>query len=94
MLDLDKSHNLEKQDCSRYLQLRHYFDKIIKTTEEKGMSLMKIFIDAYKVNTKTKLISRIYFCLQSERGLSTTYIKSKWEKEANIKLTKEDWLKM
>lgn len=32
------------------------------------------------------------YCLQMERGLSTMYVKSKWEKEANTKLTEDDWL--
>lgn len=56
------------------------------------MNLIKIFTNAYKGNNNKKLLSRIYSILQSETGLSTTYIKSKWEKEANIKLTNEEWL--
>lgn len=38
-----------------------------------------------------KPISRLYSCLQSGRKFNTTYIKVKWEKEAQIIITDEDW---
>ncbi len=56
------------------------------------MQLIRISINVHKGNTNRKLISRIYSSLQLERGLSTMYIKSRWEKEANIKLTEGEWL--
>ena len=64
----------------------------MKQIGEKGMSLIKIFIDAYKGNSNRTLISRIYSSLQLERGLSTLYVKSRWEKEANVALTEDDWV--
>lgn len=38
------------------------------------------------------LISRIYSWMHSAKSHSTTYVKSKWEKEADKTLTEEDWL--
>lgn len=73
---------LEKEDFFRYLQLRHHFDKHIKTIGEKGKDLIRIFIDAYKGNINRKLISRLYLCLQLDRGLSTMYIKKRWGKRS------------
>lgn len=89
---LRKKHNLEKQDLFRYFQLRNHFDKNIKTTGEEGMNLIEIFTKAYKGNLSRKLISRIYLALQMNRGFSTMYIKSRWEKEANIQIPEDDWL--
>lgn len=86
----DKYH-LDKQDFFRYLQLRHYFDKTIKPNDEEGMYLINVFIDAYKGKIGRKLISRIYLALQQNRGHSTLYIKTKWEKDADITLTEDDW---
>lgn len=55
------------------------------------MSLIGI-LKMYKGKTNRKLISRIYSALRMDRGLSSMYIKSKWEKEANMQLTEDDWL--
>lgn len=85
------TYNLGKEDFFRYLQLRHHFDKHIKTNGEKGKDPIRVFIDAYTGNTKRKLISRFYSCLQLDRGLSTMYVKKRWEKEANIKVSEYDW---
>uniref|UniRef100_A0A3B1IMJ8 Reverse transcriptase domain-containing protein n=1 Tax=Astyanax mexicanus TaxID=7994 RepID=A0A3B1IMJ8_ASTMX len=88
---LTKKYSLEKQDFFRYLQMRSYFEKNIKTVGEKGLTLIKIFTDSYKGNTNRGLISRIYSSLQLEKGFSTMYVKSRWEKEANVMLTEDDW---
>ena len=56
------------------------------------MNLIDIFVNTYKGNSSRKLISRFYSALQEDRGLSTMYIKSRWEKDANIQLTEDDWL--
>lgn len=86
------NHNLEKQDFYRYLQLRHHFDRDIKNNKGTEMSLISIFIEAYKGSTHKKLVSRIYSKLQSNRNHSTLYVRDRWEKEANIVLTEEEWL--
>ena len=89
---LSKTYHLENCDFFRYLQMRHHFKTNIKTIGERGMHLIKIFIDAFKGNSNRKLISKIYPSLQLEMGLSTLYVKTRWEKEANIALTEDDWL--
>lgn len=55
---------------------------------------MNIFTDAYKGITHNKPVSRIYLSIHSSKNHSTLYIKEKWEKEANITLTEDDWVKM
>lgn len=52
--------------------------------------LIIIFVNAFGVKTNTQQISCLY--KQSGRNTSILYIKSKWENEMNIKLTKNDWL--
>lgn len=86
------TYNLGKEDFFRYLQLRSHFDKPIKPIGEKGRDLISVFIDVYKGNTNRKLISRLYSCLQLDKGLSTMYVKKRWEKEANIMISEDDWL--
>lgn len=89
---LRNTFNLEKYDFFRYLQLRHYYNKNIKWTTERGLSVVKVFMEALKGNAIRKLISKTYTSLQLERGHSTAYVKTRWEREANIKITEEDWL--
>ena len=64
----------------------------MRTTEEGSSDLINILIEAYKSKLNRKLISKIYTCLQSFSGTSTLYVKSKWEKEAKITLSENDWL--
>lgn len=66
--------------------------KNIQTYGEEGTTLLRIFTNACKDNSKRKLISRIYSALQLNRGLSTTYIKARQEKEVNVQLSEHDWL--
>lgn len=83
---------LDKQDFYRYLQLRHHFDKDIKILKEGDRDLINIVSDAYKGKVHKKVVSRIYLCLQSNKKMSTSYVKCNWEKEANITLTEDEWL--
>ncbi len=62
---LQEKYNLGKQDFYRYLQLRHHFDRNIKTSDECDRDLINIVIDAYKGKIYKKVISRIYLCQQS-----------------------------
>lgn len=75
----------------RYLQLRHNFNTDIVSKEKQP--LVQIFINACK-GKLTKQISMTYSILQTERKLSTTYIKLRWEKEAGINPSEEDWSKI
>ena len=38
------------------------------------------------------MVSRIYLRLQLYKKSSTSYVKCNWEREANITMTKDDWL--
>ena len=87
-LHLQESHKLDRQDFYRYLQIRHHFDRKIQIDDEADLDLVKICIDAYRGKIRNKLGSRLYSCLQH----STLHIKTKWEKEANITLTEDEWL--
>ena len=87
---LDK-HQLGKQDFYRYLQLRHHFDKDIKV-ERMESDIINVIMAAYKGESTKGLISILYSSLQSVKKHSTSYVKAKWEKDANITLEEDDWL--
>ena len=89
---LQENHDLGKQDFYRYLQLRHHYDRNIKSLKEGDTDLINIVIDAYKGKIHKKVVSKIYLCLQTHKRMSTSYIKCKWEGEANITLTEDEWL--
>lgn len=82
---------LEKRDFYRYLQVRDYFNKKIKSMEVKECYLVNIFCNAYKIGDNKKLVSRLYCSMQASKNLSTEYIKQKWEKESDSQITEEDW---
>lgn len=89
---LKDKYDLENQDFFRYLQVRAHFNCGVSTTEESSSDLINILIEAYKSKLNRKLISKIYTCLQSFSGTSTLNVKSKWEKEAKITISENDWL--
>lgn len=67
---LTVTHNLDKQDFYRYLQLRHQFNNNIKITESNGPNLINLYIGAYKGSTPKELVSRIYSCVQLSKNHS------------------------
>lgn len=88
---LKREFDLENKDRFRYFQLRDFYEKGIK----KGIiqwdnAVLKVFTDAYK-HTPTKIVSKIYNGLQNHMGDDTLYVKSKWEKEMDVELSKDDW---
>ena len=87
---LSEMYKLGREDFYRYLQLRHHFNADIVCEKEKS-PLILLFIDVCKGLSK-KQVSSVYSILQSERKLSTTYIKQRWEKEVGINLSEEEWL--
>lgn len=91
---LQRSFYLERQDFFRYLQLRHHYDRNIKFLEEEDTGLVKIFLDSCKGNAPKKQISRLYKCLQTSRNNDTTYIKTRWEKDAEIIIHDDNWFNM
>lgn len=89
---LKDKYDLDKQDFFRYLQVRTYFNCKIKTNS--SSDLIDIMMEAYKSKINRKLIARFYRCLQSYDKNSTFYIKTKWEKEAKITISEDDWMKI
>lgn len=45
--ELKNEHNLTNQDLFRYLQLRNYYIKSIKTNEDKIHPIIKLLVKAY-----------------------------------------------
>lgn len=88
---LSNAYNLGKNDFFRYPQVRDYFNKEIKQTEDNEPNLINIFTDAYKSKDNKHLISRIYKRLQNCNNYSTDYVKQKWEKESGLQISEDDW---
>lgn len=91
---LCKTYDLEKQDFFRYLQLRDYIGKRLKSCVRGDFSIVNIFIDAYDSGSNRALISKLYKCLTKLKGHSTIYIKQKWEKEMDIVITEDGWARI
>uniref|UniRef100_A0A669ELI9 Reverse transcriptase domain-containing protein n=1 Tax=Oreochromis niloticus TaxID=8128 RepID=A0A669ELI9_ORENI len=88
---LCKTYDLEKQDFFRYLQLRDYIGKRLKSCVRGDFSIVNIFTDAYDSGSNRALISKLYKCMTKLKGVSTIYIKQKWEKEMDIVITEDGW---
>ena len=88
---LKQEFGLENKDRFRYFQLRVFYEKGIKRgIIQWDNAVLKVFTDAYK-HTPTKIVSKLYNGLQNHMGDDTLYVKSKWEKEMNVVLSKDDW---
>lgn len=74
--DLKNENDLTNKDLFRYLQLRDYYIKNIKTNEDKIDPVIKLLVKAYSQHIP-KAVSALYSCLME----STLYVKSKWERE-------------
>lgn len=83
---------LLSQDFYRFLQLRHYLEfNIKKENFDIDSPMIKLFILSYQSKLNRKVISKIYIDLEELKKNNTDYIQNKWEIEANIKMTAEDW---
>lgn len=84
---------LTSKDFYRCLQLRSYL------MSHKEWSLLKkqptptedLFISIFKEKTGTKVVSRIYKCLNLLMSKSTLDIKGKWELEMNVIIEDTCW---
>lgn len=88
---LKNSHNLEKQDFYRYLQLRHYINREIHFPLDVQEPVLKEILNSYNGKSKKGLISRLYKGFMSKKSFSTQYVKIKWEKEGTIIISDEEW---
>uniref|UniRef100_A0A3Q2X1G0 Reverse transcriptase zinc-binding domain-containing protein n=1 Tax=Haplochromis burtoni TaxID=8153 RepID=A0A3Q2X1G0_HAPBU len=88
---LRKTFSLEKQDFYRYLQLRHYADTKMRNVTMTNTRLMEVFIKSYNSETIDRIVSCLYKGLMDLKPHSTSYIRTKWEKEGGIKILEEEW---
>lgn len=88
---ISESYGLGREDMFRYFQVRDYFNKEIKQTDNRDSNLINIFTDAYKAKDSKHLISQIYKELQNSKNHSTLQVKQKWEGEAGLEISEDDW---
>ena len=89
---LQEKHGLERVDFYRYLQVRHYINqeckiKDLSVVEAEFYSIIKAALDS----TPSKAISELYCALSNADNRNTLYIKEKWEREAGIEISEEQW---
>ena len=82
---------LTNTDLFRYLQMRDYYIKEIKTDEVHP--LIQVFLTSHQRHTP-KEITKLYSHLLESRQHSTIYVKSKWEKETGEEIKDENWFGM
>ena len=85
--NLRKKYDLDKHEFFRYLQVRDYYDKEIKT--DSMSEVIKIMVQSYE-NKKCRVISALYQALMTGKQLSTLYLKEKWEAGFGVEVTEED----
>lgn len=90
---LKNKHDLTNQDLFRYLQVRDYFIKQIKTNEDETHPIVKLIAQAYNKNIQ-KPVSVLYHCLMTSKRDSTLYLKSKWERELGEGIPEGMWYEM
>lgn len=88
---LKEKYLLDKQDFYRYLQMRHYVNMKVENITEASACLIELFRKAYNSDTGSRIISCIYKGLLNLKTHSTSYIKTKWEKEGGINISEEEW---
>lgn len=86
--ELKNTYELANQDLFRYLQMRDYYNKEIRTAEVHP--IIKLFVGAYD-EVVPRTISALYTCLMSSEKISTLYVKNKWEKELGEDIPEEVW---
>ncbi len=91
---LKEKHSLDTQDFYRYLQMRHFVNIKMKNMAETRTGFIELFRKAYKSDLHSRIVSCIYKCLLNLKTHSTSYIKTKWEKEGGIIITEEEWITM
>ena len=91
--ELKTTHDLMNQDLFRYLQMRDYYIKRIKTTEDKIHPIIKLLVQAYS-QTIPKAVAVLNGCLMNSRLDSTLYVKTKWERELGEEIPEGIWYDM
>ena len=63
----------------------------MKNVTKTNTCLMELFIKAYNSETIDRIVSCMYKGLLDLKSHSTSYIKTKWEKEGGISISEEEW---
>lgn len=75
----------------RYLQIRNYFEHIIKNKTDLEDPILKIYIGAYKNDPIKGVILDFTKTFWLKKPHITEYIKGKWEREGNLTISDKDW---
>lgn len=79
-------------DFYMFLQLRHYIhQKITKGYPVTDTCMISLFKLAYQSKLNRKIVCKIYTEIESLKKESSEYVKRKWEVEASIRLSMEEW---
>ena len=88
---LKEEFELENQDHFRYLQLRDFYNKNVKSKVNlNNNAIIQMLIGIYN-SKKYKIISSLYKGLMESKDCNTSGIKLKWEKELTLTISDEDW---
>ncbi len=60
--------------------------------EKHNPNLVDLFIEVYKNKDNWKLVSKLYLSIQSNKEHSTREVRLKWEREASLGVSEEEWL--
>ena len=89
---LKDKYGLEKYDFFRYLQLRQYLSKeILKNEISPEINKIIQLTTCAHAGTSKSIVSTLYRGIAEGRGLNTTYIKERWEKELKENITNQQW---
>lgn len=59
--------------------------------EGRGLKVTEMFTSAYESKLGKKLICRLYKGVEDLKGNDTVHIKERWEREANIVISVDEW---
>uniref|UniRef100_A0A1A8CBK3 Reverse transcriptase domain-containing protein n=1 Tax=Nothobranchius kadleci TaxID=1051664 RepID=A0A1A8CBK3_NOTKA len=91
---LKREFDMDNGDFFRYLQLRHFYNSEIRNSlSQEGNELIRLITGAHKT-LPTKVVTKIYKCLQRCNGNDSQYIKKKWESELQIEISQDEWHSM
>ena len=90
--ELKDQYHLTNSDQYRYLQLRNYLEQTMRgVISGRRTEIIEIFTATYESKLGTKLISRLYKAVEDLKGTDTVYIKERWERDANIVISVDEW---
>ena len=86
-----RQYKLGTHELYRYLQLRDYYKKEIRSDFSKVLNnIIEIYTKTYQ-ESNIRIISALYQGFIKNDKHSTKYIKVKWEEELHIQISDEDW---